>query len=120
MAITILDLAKFRGVKESEDGSITMGAMEEVDLPFMGGCGMCGACIAAYNASPSKSGYLKCTNGCIGDDGWDSVEQADRDLKAMAEEYEAAEECPDSEYCHCGDEDEPQRLDERAHYRSEE
>ena len=76
MAITILELAKHRGAKEDADGSMNGAEIERVGLPFMGGCCMCGACIAAYNASPSKSGYLKCTNECIGDDGFDTVEEA--------------------------------------------
>jgi hypothetical protein len=46
----------------------------------MGGCDCCGACIGAYNACPSKSGYLRCANECIGDSGWESVEEANRDL----------------------------------------
>lgn len=78
--ITILDLAKFRGVKEGADGSISMGAIEDVGLPLMGGCSICGACIAAYNACPSYSGYLKCSRGCIGCDGFDTVEEANREM----------------------------------------
>ncbi len=80
MAITILELAKFRGAKEDADGGMNGGEIERVGLPFMGGCACCGACIAAYNASPSKSGYLKCTNECIGDDGFETVEEANLHL----------------------------------------
>ncbi len=80
MAITILELAKFRGAKEDADGGMNGAEIERVGLPFMGGCACCGACIAAYNASPSKSGYLKCTNDCIGDDGYETCEEANREL----------------------------------------
>lgn len=78
--ITVLDLAKHRGAKADEDGSFTAGEIIKTGLPFMGGCAVCGATIAAYNACPSKSGYLKCANECIGDSGWDSVEDANRDI----------------------------------------
>lgn len=86
MPITILDLAKFRGVQESETGGINMGEFERVGLPMMGGCGVCGACVAAYNACPSRSGVLKCLSGCIDEDGYETVEEANRDL--FQEEYE--------------------------------
>ena len=78
--ITILDLALHRGAKENEDGFISGDAFEEVGLPMIGGCECCGACIGAYNACPSKSGYLRCANECIGDTGWETVEEANRDL----------------------------------------
>lgn len=85
MAITVLELAEFRGAKE-EDGCMSAGEIERVRLPFMGGCACCGATIAAYNACPSRSGYLKCASGCIDDDGWETVEAANIDL--FPEEYE--------------------------------
>ena len=77
--ITILDLALFRGAKEV-NGSISAKEVNRVGLPFVGGCMHCQATIAAYNAYPSKAGYLKCSD-CIGDDGWETVEQADKDLQ---------------------------------------
>lgn len=86
MAITILELARFRGVKEDENGGINMGQFMAVGLPMLGGCGECGATIAAYNAAPSQSGYLKCSKGCIGDDGYESVQEAN--LALFPEEYE--------------------------------
>ncbi len=89
MAITILELAIFRGAKESEGGGMSGAEIERVGLPFMGGCQRCGACIAAYNAAPSKTGYLMCNSvdsGCIGDDGWDTCEEAN--LALFPEEYE--------------------------------
>ncbi len=84
--VTIMDLAKFRGVKESETGGITMGAFYDVGLDMMGGCQRCGACIAAYNACPSKTGYWMCASGCIGSEGFDTVEEAN--LALFPEEYE--------------------------------
>ena len=91
MPITVLELALHRGVKEDTNGNISMGALEDVGLPFMGGCLICGAGIAAYNACPSKlsagaaklceqSGYLKCASGCIDEDGFATVEEANANL----------------------------------------
>ncbi len=81
--ITILDVARYRGVRTEEDGSATAAAFEEVGLRIFGGCKLCGASLAAYNAYPSKSGWWKCED-CIGDDGWTDVAVADIDLKGGA------------------------------------
>lgn len=77
MAITILDLAIHRGAQKDEDGSINCAEIEQVGLPFMGGCVRCGACIAAYNAAPTTTGYLACAKDCAQDIGYDTVEEAD-------------------------------------------
>ena len=84
--ITVLDLAMYRGAKECEGGGVTGGAIESVGLPFLGGCKRCGATIAAYNACPSKHGVLMCSSGCIGEDGYATVEEANRAI--FPEEYE--------------------------------
>ena len=68
--ITVLDVAVARGVNEE---NLTMGEFDRVGLPMLGGCEVCGACIAAYNAAPSTSGLLRCAEGCIGDEGFPSV-----------------------------------------------
>jgi hypothetical protein len=47
-------------------------------LPILGGCEICEATVAAYNACPSKTGFLRCKNGCIEDEGWETVEEANR------------------------------------------
>ena len=73
-AITILDLARHRGAREV-DGSINGAEFDRVGLSIMGGCEICHASIAAYNAYPSKSGYLRCRD-CIDDHGWPTVAQA--------------------------------------------
>jgi len=75
LPVTNLDLAIHRGAKE-DGGRISMGEVEDTGVPFMGGCSVCGATIACYNSCPSKSGYIKCLNGCIGDDGWEDVVEA--------------------------------------------
>ena len=63
MAITILDLTE----------------IYKTGLPLLGGCCRCGACVSAYNAYPSKSGYLKCGD-CLGSDGFETVEQANQEI----------------------------------------
>lgn len=71
MAVTVLDVAVGRGAMAVEDGGITGGEFERVGLPMLGGCEVCGASIAAYNAYPSKSGYLRC-RGCVGGIGFEN------------------------------------------------
>jgi hypothetical protein len=75
-AITILDLARFRGAK-SEMGAISGSEFERVGLAMMGGCRNCGATIAAYNACPTKSGNWTCLD-CVDGDGFETVEEADK------------------------------------------
>lgn len=77
MAITIHELAVHRGLKTSDDGSYSMGDINAVGLEMLGGCEICGASIACYNACPSKSGQWRCDD-CIGDTGWETVEEANR------------------------------------------
>lgn len=74
--ITVRDLALHLGATPDADGNLSGGEFEKVGLPIMGGCEVCGATIAAYNACPSTSGYLRCQKGCIGSDGFATVEQA--------------------------------------------
>ena len=70
--ITVLQLAEYRLSRPAVTGS----DFEEAGLPMLGGCEVCHASIAAYNACPSTSGYIRCASGCIGDSGWTSVEEA--------------------------------------------
>jgi hypothetical protein len=85
MAITILELARHRGVKE-QDGRISGQAFEDVGLPFFGGCQRCGASVAAYNMYPSRSGYVQCED-CIDDEiGFASCEEAEAFLAQDHEE----------------------------------
>jgi hypothetical protein len=55
---TILDIAKTRGAKEDDNGGINGAEFARVRLPLMGGCQICNATIAAYNAYPGINGYL--------------------------------------------------------------
>jgi hypothetical protein len=74
--ITIQQLATFRIGRDAVNGQDFIDA----ELPMMGGCEICGATVAAYNSCPSTSGYIRCKNGCICDDGYDTVEEANKDI----------------------------------------
>lgn len=74
--VTILSLAEFLLGRPAVDGT----DFYRVGFAIMGGCEICGATLAAYNACPSKTDYWRCLNGCIGDDGWYSAKDAARDL----------------------------------------
>src|SRR5438309_8802724 len=76
MPITLLQLAEYRLGRKARTGQ----DFEDAGLPMVGGCEICHATVSAYNACPSKSGNIRCLNGCIGEMGWDTVEQADRDI----------------------------------------
>jgi len=69
--ITILDAATAILGRPAQTG----GDFDEAGLEIMGGCQNCGATLAAYNASPSRSGYWKCAGSCIGDDGFHTVSE---------------------------------------------
>lgn len=71
-AVTILEVAKYRLGRDPETGA----DFAEAGFQIIGGCAVCGASIAAYNACPSRSGYWKCASGCIADDGWEDVQEA--------------------------------------------
>lgn len=73
--ITILDLALYRGARET-DGRLDAGEIERVGLPFFGGCFVCHASIACYNAAPTTTGYLACANECADGRGFATVEEA--------------------------------------------
>jgi hypothetical protein len=76
MSVTIMELAEHRLGREARFGS----DFEEAGLSIMGGCAVCGATLGAFNGCPSKSGYWKCASGCIADDGYATVEEANAAL----------------------------------------
>jgi hypothetical protein len=80
MTITIWELAIHRGAKADSNGGMSGMEIERVGLPFIGGCVRCGACIAAYNAAPTTTGFLACAHECAEDIGYDTVEQANQAL----------------------------------------
>jgi len=73
--ITAMELAEFRLGREARTGT----DFEEARIPIMGGCSVCGASIAAYNAYPARDGYWRCEDH-IGEDGWEDVAEASRDI----------------------------------------
>lgn len=74
--ITILELATFILGREASTGL----DFYDAGLAMMGGCEICGASLAAYNACPSKSGFWRCRSGCIDDTGWTDLEEARQDI----------------------------------------
>lgn len=74
MPVTILEIAEELGV-ESKDGQVNGGEIMKYGLPLMGGCEICHASIACYNAYPTQSGYLRCGD-CVHDTGWDDMDEA--------------------------------------------
>lgn len=81
--VTIRELAIYILEKEGYEynpESLTGTDFYNARLSIFGGCIICGASLGAYNASPSKSGYWKCTDGCIDEDGWYDVEECYNDI----------------------------------------
>ena len=69
MPITILDYVK------SVVGDKPLYTAEDClrsGVDILGGCQLCAATIACYNAYPSTSGYWRCAD-CIGDTGYATV-----------------------------------------------
>ena len=56
-----------------------MAEFDRLGLPMMGGCQVCQASIAAYNACPTATGNLSCTN-CVGAEGFATVDQAAKEF----------------------------------------
>lgn len=76
--VTIWDVAKSRGVKEDENGSISGDEFIKVGLPMWGGCCICQASIAAYNAHPGKGGYLICSDCVTPESGFLTTEEFEK------------------------------------------
>jgi len=79
--IAVLDLAKHRlvelGIYTSETfpEALNGADFEKVGLPIFGGCEVCMASVAAYNAYPTQTGYLRCED-CTDDLGYATAEEA--------------------------------------------
>jgi hypothetical protein len=69
--ITIYQLAEYRIGREPEYGEDFAEAL----LPMLAGCEICHSSLAAWNAYPTQSGYVRCQH-CIQDLGWYSAEAA--------------------------------------------
>ncbi len=69
MPITILDYVKsVAGEKDFYTAEDCLAA----GVDILGGCQLCGAVIAVYNAYPSVTGYWRCA-GCIGENGYATI-----------------------------------------------
>lgn len=86
MAITIHELAVYRGLKTRHDGSYSMGDIHDVGLELLGGCQGCEASIAAYNAYPTKHGFWCCAD-CVGEHGFNTVDEANAFIFGTDEEF---------------------------------
>lgn len=75
--VTVLDLARFRlGPGPVADQASLNGAdLASVGLALMGGCEVCEATLACYNAYPSRSGCWRCAD-CLQGSGYRTVEEA--------------------------------------------
>ena len=77
--ITILDVAKARGVQADAQGCINGAEFDRVGLPIMGGCQVCGATIAAYNSHPGRNGYLIGSCCAAPEDTYSTVQEFEAD-----------------------------------------
>ena len=60
--ITIVDVAIADGANVDPDGGINGGEFERLGLPMVAGCQGCGETLGAYNAYPTRSGYVGCAD----------------------------------------------------------
>ena len=67
--ITILDYVR---AVTGEKPSYTGEDHYQAGVGILGGCEICHATIASYNAYPARSGFWRCAD-CIGDDGYATV-----------------------------------------------
>jgi hypothetical protein len=80
MPITILDYVKsVVGDKETYSGD----DFHRSGVAMTGGCQLCAATIACYNAYPSTSGYWRCAD-CIGNNGYPTVADFTDSMSAVA------------------------------------
>jgi hypothetical protein len=71
--VTVLELAEHRLGRRPVTGS----DFDEAGLPIIGTCEACAATIAAYNACPTTTGYLRCATGCSAGVGYETAAAAD-------------------------------------------
>ena len=84
--ITICDVAIAWGAKADPNAGINGAEFARLGLPMLGGCYVCEASIAAFNASPTKTGYLACTKTCTEEDtGFRTVQEFNEFIKQQPE-----------------------------------
>ena len=96
MPITILDYVKDQ---IGEKTTYTAEDFSRAGVDIIGGCEVCGATLAGYNAYPAKSGYWRCAD-CIYDDGFATAEDfinfiAAEKVRVIAEVAEKPIESPE-------------------------
>lgn len=74
--VTILDIAILWGAKADAEGSINGGEFDRLGLPLFAGCQCCHATLAAYNAFPTRNGWISCRE-CVEDTGFATVADFD-------------------------------------------
>lgn len=80
MAITVHEVAEARGLNVDHDGASSIDDYAGVGLAMLGGCHVCAASIAAYNAYPGRNGYWHCGDCIEGDGGFETVEEFEADV----------------------------------------
>jgi hypothetical protein len=78
-----------------------MGDIEDVGLPFFGGCQVCHASIACFNAYPSKTNYLRCRS-CIGGLGFATTDEFETWCKQFAHDSPPDDDGDDGPCRECG------------------
>jgi hypothetical protein len=74
-ALNVLSLAIALGAKANEDGSYSLGAIEDTDLPFFSGCQHCQASLGPMQAYPTRNGYITCKDCLEPSEGFATVEE---------------------------------------------
>lgn len=69
MPVSILDYVR---AVTGKDGDLTGEDHWNAGVAILGGCEICYATIASYNAYPARSGSWRCAH-CIGDNGYATV-----------------------------------------------
>ena len=80
MPITILEYVK---AKTGDRATYTVEDHRWAGVDILGGCQICAATIASYNAYPSTFGYWRCAD-CIAGDGFATVEDYQFSIDARA------------------------------------
>lgn len=82
--ITILDVAIARGAHVNADGSINGSEFERLRLPIISGCRFCSETLGAYNAYPSKNGFICCGAHAEGI-GFETTDEFEEFIKRLRE-----------------------------------
>jgi hypothetical protein len=77
--LTWLQILLAKNPELQKKKEITMEDCWDQGIDMIGGCEICQATIAVYNAFPSHSGHWRCKY-CIEDTGWTNMKEALEDL----------------------------------------